>query len=104
MSASFDTTSLSFDSTVAQGASVDESAKPTISSGNDVVEFELEFELGSRLGSGTFGRVHKCIEKSTKREFAVKVLQLNTLPASQKARCLEEARASDQSPISIRID
>eukprot|EP00118_Oscarella_pearsei_P000489 m.5076 g.5076 ORF g.5076 m.5076 type:complete len:498 (+) comp12042_c0_seq2:60-1553(+) len=70
-------------------------SKSTPSDGtNDTnnVKFELEFDLGSKLGSGTFGNVHKCVEKATRREFAVKVLQLKTLPASQKTRCLDEAR------------
>ena len=37
------------------------------------------FEFGEKIGQGQFGLVKKCIEKSTKKEFAVKIMVKNKI-------------------------
>ena len=42
-------------------------------------DFETKYEIISELGEGTFAKVHKVTEKSTKNEYAIKVYKLKEL-------------------------
>ena len=46
---------------------------------NSQTIFSDRFDLKERLGEGSFGQVFRCIEKETKREFAVKQFDTTSL-------------------------
>ena len=36
-----------------------------------------DFELGAKIGAGTFGVIHRAVEKKTKKEYAIKMISKN---------------------------
>jgi calcium/calmodulin-dependent protein kinase (CaM kinase) II len=57
-----------------------------------VVDFSTVYDIGEKLGSGTFGNVHRCTHRITGKQHAVKTIILTSLTPHQKARSLDEAR------------
>ena len=59
-----------------------------------VVDFSTVYDVGEKLGSGTFGNVHRCTHRVTGKQQAVKTVILTSLTPHQKARSLDEARVA----------
>lgn len=45
--------------------------------------FEQRFALGTKVGSGHFADVHICIDKTTNKQYAVKIINKTTLVNSE---------------------
>lgn len=57
-----------------------------------LVDFATVYDVGEKLGSGTFGNVHRCTHRVTGQQHAVKTIDLTCLTANQRSRSLDEAR------------
>ena len=58
------------------------------------IDFSSVYTVGEKLGSGTFGNVHRCTHRVTREERAVKIIDLTSLTPNQKKRSIDEARVS----------
>jgi NIMA (never in mitosis gene a)-related kinase len=67
-----------------------------MSRGSTLADFKLE----DRVGKGSFGSVYKAIRKSDGRTYAVKKVNIKTMPQAEREDALNEIRvlASLQEP------
>lgn len=64
-------------------------------------EFKRDYELLEEVGSGAYGRVHKCVQKSTGNTRAVKIMNKNQMQINKE---FEASTLLDEAKIQAQLD